>query len=57
MTTRATVKRKEEGRMTTRVTLCLRKYLSIFYRQILAARPAGTNENPQLELSGIEHPE
>jgi hypothetical protein len=30
---------------------------SIFYRQVLAARPAGTNDRSQFELPGVERPE
>jgi hypothetical protein len=42
-------KRRREEMMTI--------YRSNFYRQVLAARSAGSNENTQLELSGEEHSE
>jgi hypothetical protein len=42
-------KRRREEMMTI--------YPSNFYRQVLEARTAGSNENTQLELSGEEHSE
>jgi hypothetical protein len=30
---------------------------SIIYRQVLAAKPVGTNDYPQLELPGVERPD
>jgi hypothetical protein len=50
-------RKKGEGRRRGKKLTDNLNKLSIFYRQVLAARPAGTNDYSHLELTGVEHPE
>jgi hypothetical protein len=48
-------KRRRE-RTRIRVSQGVRECHNIFYWHVLVARTAGTNENYELELVGVDHP-